>query len=426
MADSLYGKVRERPYLGEAWRHVRRNGLSSKSADTRKAVSRFAERDVRNVERIAEQLQDHSYVFSPARAVAVPRAGKGPRPIVVHHIEDRIVQRSLLMVLLSVPAIKDRVEHPRSFGGIPGLGPPDAIRAVCEAIADGARYHVRSDIQEFFGHIPRPEVLAEVSSLLPDTSLDDFLDEATRVEFENEEELEVRHLLDLFPDDALGVPQGHSLSAMLGNFLLRPFDDVMNAGDCICIRYLDDFLILGNDEVSVYKTYEQAVELLDDLGMSAHDPADSDKASRGSVRTAFDFLGCQISDGFVQPSRENRRKLLARIREKLETSRRAMMGGAFARRDHPKLSLARTLDEVGRSLRAWAETFKFCNAGALLEELDRKIDEMLAEYIGTYADRKDRVNDVRRRRMLGAALLQDVESEPILPLPAQREESDRA
>ena len=417
LISSLYKKVRTRQYRVPAWYKVRANGLQSPSDDTRQAIRRFQKDEHRNLERIYEELKAQDYEFAPARAVDIDRGpGKDPRPIVVHHVRDRIVQRSLLDVLMDVDRVRTVVDHHHSFGGLPGKGPPDAIRLACEVIDDGAAWHLRSDVKDFFSHIPRRRVLADLTSLLPDDTLNSFLDDATRVEYENEEELRRRHLLDLFPDDALGVPQGHSLSAFLGNFLLRPFDDVLNATECTCIRYLDDFLILGPDEATVWKTYKQGRALLDDLGLGAYHPKDSDKASAGSSLKAFDFLGCQISDGFVLPSSENRSRLRTRVREKLEASRRAMMGGAFSSPGNRDISLVTTLSELSRSLRAWAEQFDFCNASDVMRHLDSEIDEMLGQYIGTYDNHKSRGSEEERRRMLGVSLLQDVDADPILPL----------
>ena len=48
-----------------------------------------------------------------------------------------------------------------------------------------------------------------------------------------------------FPIENIGVAQGNSLSPLLGNIILADFDRVMNEGDCRCVRYIDDFIILA-------------------------------------------------------------------------------------------------------------------------------------------------------------------------------------
>lgn len=307
----------------------------------------------------------------------------------------------------------DLVGHDHSFGGLPGTGVVDAVEAACRAINEGAAYYLRSDVKSFFAQIPRERALAELTAVLEDDSLDNFLEEATRTELANREDL--GHLLEFFPDDVTGVPQGHSLSALLGNVLLREFDDRLNEGECVCLRYLDDFLILGPDREAVWKTFRQGREVLAAEGLEAYDPHESEKAQEGSSRS-FEFLGCHISHGFVHPSRANRTRLLDRIRTRLETSKRVMMSGGFGSSSIRSQSLVATLHEISQILEAWSKHYQFCNAANLMAELDAQVDEMLRDYIGAYTNQAGRASQKGRRRMLGVWKLADTDLDPILPL----------
>lgn len=332
----------------------------------------------------------------------------------VQDIRDRVVQRSLLDVLTDVAPVRSRIECDYSYGGLPGIGVPDAIQDACEAIAAGAEYYIRSDIRDFFSNIPRREVLEDLKGILPDDSLDGFLDQATRVELANREQL--RPLLHRFPGPAVGVAQGHSLSAFLGNFLLRPFDDRMNEGPCCCLRYLDDFLLLGPDQDTVWSRFHRGNDLLDGWGMTTYHPHHDDKATEGTTRRQFEFLGCAISRDFVHPSRENRRSLIADVEERLEDSKRAMYEGRFRAGPARKRSLVGVLSEIDSVLEAWSKQYRFCNAGDLFAQLDERIDDLIAEFIRTYDAHKDEQGPVVRRRTLGVWSLADTDLDPILPL----------
>jgi hypothetical protein len=323
---------------------------------------------------------------------------------------------------MGVESVCRRVVHDRSFGGIPKRGAPDAIAAACRAIDGGAEYYLRSDVEDFFSNIPRDHIVEEVVGCLPDDSLSEILDDATQVELENLEEL--GELVEHFPSEHTGVPQGNSLSAFLGNFLLRPFDDVLNSNACVCLRYLDDFLILGPDRSTVRATFRKGNEVLNQFGLRAYQPEDSRKADEGLSRKRFEFLGREISEGFVQPSRENQRKLVQRVREKLETSQVVMRAGGFGSPEHKEHSLTTVLGDLDKSIDSWAEQFRDCNARQAMENLDKEIDQLLTRYLGVYANRKDRGSAAHRRRMLGVALLQDVDMPAAWP-PSQAEGSEK-
>lgn len=410
----LYFKVRTRGYLFAAWRKVHGNARHSDSDTTKEAVQAFGRQLLRQLDLIRRQLYEERYEFRPARGVPIERDGKAPRPIVVHDVRDRVVQRSLLDVIMDEDPIRKLVDHPHSFGGLPGKGVADAVEAAYLAMRSGSTYFLRSDIKDFFSHIPRERALGELTTCLSDGSLNEFLGEATRTELSNREEL--GHLLEFFPDSVTGVPQGHSLSALLGNVLLRPFDDRVNSGACICLRYLDDFLILGSNREEVWAAFRAGREILSSLGLEAYDPHSSEKAVEGSTKARFTFLGCDLSDGFVHPSRENQKRLVARVRERLDMSKRAMVSGAFATPAHRSRSLAETLRSVGQMVEAWSKHYRFCNAGSLFAEIDRQIDELLDDYMGMYLARSGPIAEGpadRRRRMLGVWRLSDTQLEPL-------------
>ena len=70
-------------------------------------------------------------------------------------IQTRVVQRAILEVLQSAPALEPYYKNPTSFGGIKGkgLGVPGAVKTVNEAVEAGAKYYIRSDIDSFFTKI---------------------------------------------------------------------------------------------------------------------------------------------------------------------------------------------------------------------------------------------------------------------------------
>lgn len=78
--------------------------------------------------------------------------------------------------------------------------------------------------------------------------------------------------------------QGCPLSALAGNIVLEAFDNAMNARGITCIRYIDDFLVMGKTRHAVDGAMRAAGTLLGKLDMHVYDPvALPNKAFVGKV-----------------------------------------------------------------------------------------------------------------------------------------------
>jgi hypothetical protein len=234
---------------------------------------------------------------------------------------------------------------------------------------------------------------------------------AMETTLENAEQLGEEAML--FPLGPEGVAQGSPLSPLMGNILLAKFDEEMNGRGITCLRYVDDFLLLGPDSKKVRKAFESAQTKLAVFGMAPYDPAvASEKAEAGETAGGFDFLGCRVLPGFVQPSEKARKKLLRVVDERLKVGRAAMTAAA----EHPRAQLSRsclvqTLSDLDNVLRGWRHSFSFCNNFQVFEQLDATISKALREFIKS-GNGLLKGPDPAFRRALGVQLLSDI---PIAP-----------
>ncbi|MEJ2119307.1 MAG: reverse transcriptase domain-containing protein [Alphaproteobacteria bacterium] len=405
--------------LEAAWAVIRRNGLRSQSKTTRDEVEEFAGVAGTGLRRIQTQLRSGKFQFPPALGIPIDRGpAKSRRPIVKSPLPSRIAQRSIHDCLLRIPAIHSLVENPNSFGGVTKrdedgrASVPAAISETIKEIEEGATYYVRSDIASFFSFIPKPTVLDIIYSHVPDSGSQTLVQKAVNVELHNMAKLRKQGFDALFPIEEIGVAQGNCLSPLLGNILLSSFDAEMSKGDFRCLRYIDDFLILGPDKSAVRNRFFEAVEYLKRFGMTAYDPqVDKTKADQGEISGGFDFLGVNLKRGLIKPAKKSRRRLIRRIGEILEDSIEAISNskcGAIS----PKFGLVRTLTVVSGMLKGWAEQYSYCNERNVFQTLDREIDKKLAAYIGRYGALRTASTDLdEQRRMLGVSLLADVNAE---------------
>jgi hypothetical protein len=371
-----------------------------------------------NLASIENDLKKGRYKFGLYTALPKRRKNKAPRPIAVATVRDRVVQRALLTVLQNDPQIRELLYTPGSFGGLEKRSVRMAIEMVCRGIANGQQFWIRSDIAEFYTKVPRKEVIAKISGVVKDNRISNLLDHASRVELANIDSLE-SGIADLYPTEEIGVGQGSALSAFLGNVLLSDFDKELNSGNVQCIRWIDDFLILAPNHSEAWKSFRKAKKILDAYSLTPYSPmGGSDKAGRGPTSRSFDFLGCSISPHFVQPSGKSRDNLLTRIDEDIKKCKRVLSnsGAGLSSVERYEHSLISTMMLISQRIRAWANTYSFCNGRQVLEGLDRKIDSLVSGLLSFYVRKRNGMNEDQVRRALGIWLATDAESKPIYPL----------
>ena len=423
--------------MREAWLAIRRNSRTSKSEDTKKEVAAFEAKSATNLKRLNAELQKGTFVFPPAKGVKIPKDKKNKsnfRPLVVAKVEARIVQRAIHDVLVTVPAIEQFVRTPYSFGGIKQkddeiTAVPAAIQAVLEAIGNGAKFMVKSDISGFFTKIPKSAVIGIVSKAVNDSDFMALFSKAITVELENMAQL--REAAKAFPIEDIGVAQGNSLSPLLGNIFLYDFDHKLNKDpDVRCIRYIDDFIILGPTQQVVENKYAKAVHLLKQMGMGTSQP----KTKKSKTDHVFNFLGIEFASGLLRPAVASRTKMVNSIDKALTESMTAFRQSRDTKELDLSSSLLKTLTKVSGIMRGWAKHYRFCNDGDCLRGLDNMVSERIAKYLAAYRDERGKADDVMRWKLLGIEATSQIERTPffwpiskgavIAPVAFPPEESD--
>lgn len=418
MTSQLLKSVRAISNLESAWRVIRDNGRLSKSGEIKLELEEFDEAAPAKLRNLNRALQRKTFKFEKAKAVAIPKrdvrgrkTGK-IRPIVISPVASRIVQRALLNVLIDIPQLQDYIKTPYSFGGIrkdkaavsEGVeksdnlsAVPAAIRAILEEISSGATYVASADIRAFFTKIPKSRVSSIIRKSVKDEEFVDFFDRAIDVELSNISDIR-DHLLD-FPIEDIGVAQGNSLSPLLGNIILRDFDEEMNSGDCRCVRYIDDFLILAPTEKAANARLRKAENILKSLGMELS----PEKSSKGAthIRSGFDFLGINICPGKIRPSVKAKEKFLRSIEielnEGLKALRKAKNGGDLPRH----LSFLSVMTRVNGKIDGWSKHYWFCNDTDLFKSIDDRINLYVRSFMGGYSNIRKDLDIAMRAKLFG-------------------------
>ena len=403
MQKSLIEKVRSISTLNKAWAAIRRNARTSKSPETRDEAAAFEENALENITRIQRQLNKNKFVFMPATGKPIRKRGKKSiRPLVIAPLESRIVQRAVHDVLVTVQNLQPFVRTPYSFGGIKKArdqeisSVPAAIYSALEAIGNGSVYVVRSDISSFFTRIPKSKVLSIIGNVVEDANFNELLRSATDVELQNMAEL--RQHIHCFPIEDIGVAQGNSLSPLLGNIFLADFDRELNRSpDVRCIRYIDDILILAPRRSTANNHFEKAKVLAKDLGLEFS----QSKTDFADAMKGFLFLGIELENGLIRPSKEKRDGLVRSVAELLSESCASLTSINGSNPFDSKYNLINTLLRVRALVLGWGKHYWFCNDFNCIEIMDKETDRLIEAYRASYAQAVNSLDISKRRTLLG-------------------------
>ncbi len=417
----LFDKATQRDSLRFAWYRIRSNGQNSALPETRDAIHEFERRAESDLIRIQRALRDNKFTFLPQKGVLKAKSGGRFRGIVMAPVENRIIERALLDRLQQdIAFVREVIETPTCIGGVPDRSVPHGLALIRDAFLSGKKYFIRSDISSFFDGIPRQKVLGTLRMHIDDQSFMTLLEKATTVTLQNEKQLGEDKKV--FPTDEDGVAQGSPLSPLFGNILLNDFDRQFNERGIVCIRFIDDFIFLGEKEDHVRNAFNSAKEHLSKLGLKCHDPfakgTSREKAQYGSIDGGFTFLGFDIHPGLFQPSKAARTKLIRNIDWHLQRGCAAITAAMEGKKGAENTQrYAQTLRLVDNVVRGWGNAFAYGNAQNTISDLDNQIDGMLNKFRRWFADKIRDADSATRRRAGGVCLLSDIETKSLDELP---------
>ena len=146
----------------------------------------------------------------------------------------------------------------------------------------------------------------------------------------------------------------------------------MNHGDIVCLRYVDDFLILGPSRQAINAAFKRANKILAADGLSAYvDNDSSKKAKSGPITQKFEYLGLEICGQKIKPGEKTQKEIFSSIENVFQES----LTTNFAEVNNnskEKHSLLKTLKQVNDKLKGWGNQYYFCNDDELWLLMDRR------------------------------------------------------
>jgi RNA-directed DNA polymerase len=302
----IAGQIRTKPlttlshhidliWLQEAWELTRKDGALG--------IDEVSARDYEveleaNLKSLLGRLKSGTYFAPPVRRTYIKKADGGTRPLGIPTIEDKVLQRAVVMIL---EAVYEQEFLPCSHGYRKRRGPQTAIRTLREGLM-GARggwvYEV--DLRAYFDTLDHRHLRSFLDKRVQDGVIRRVIGKwlnAGVVENGNWRQTES------------GSPQGGVISPMLANIYLHEVLDLWfeqdvrprMKGRTDLIRYADDFVIWFEREDDARRIVEVLPKRMEKFGLTVHPgktrlvpfkkPAGNSRDEDGDGGESFDFLG---------------------------------------------------------------------------------------------------------------------------------------
>jgi group II intron reverse transcriptase/maturase len=252
-------------WLYEAYLRVRPDGATGVDGQT---AQDYAANLGDNLRSLLERVKSGTYWAPPVRRVHIPKGvGDETRPIGIPTFEDKILQRSVVMVL---EAVYEQDFLDCSYGFRPGRSAHQALDALWQqTMKMGGGWIVEVDIRKFFDTLDRTQLREMLRRRIRDGVLLRLIDKWLQAGVLEEGRLS-------FPET--GSPQGGVISPMLANVYLHYVLDVWFAeevqprlrGRAFLIRYADDFVMGFACEADARRVLEVLPQRFGKYGLTLH------------------------------------------------------------------------------------------------------------------------------------------------------------
>jgi len=246
---------------------------------------------------LLHRAKSGSYVAPPVKRVYIPKDGKETRPIGMPVIEDKVLQRAVVMVL---EPIYEQDFKPFSYGFRPGRSAHQALESLWRQImSQNTRWILDVDIRKFFDTLDHKHLRTILEHRVKDGVILRLLGKWLNAGIMEKGQLH-------YPEE--GTPQGGVVSPLLSNIYLHEVLDCwweemvkpVLRGKAFLIRYADDFVMGFEFKSDAERVYRVIFKRFEKFGLSLHPektrlvPFGSlERACGGEAQTpgTFDFLG---------------------------------------------------------------------------------------------------------------------------------------
>jgi RNA-directed DNA polymerase len=251
-------------FLREAYQQTRKDGAVGVDDQT---AADYAANLEGNLRSLLDRFKSGSYYAPPVRRVEIPKDDGETRPLGIPTFEDKVLQRSVAMVL---NAVYEQDFLPCSYGFRPGRSAHQALQALWDATMKvGGGWVIEIDIRHFFDNVDHGHLRAFLEQRVRDGVIRRTIDKWLNAGVQQDGAIR-------YPDG--GTPQGGVISPLLANVYLHEVLDVWFERE-ICprlgglaqlIRYADDAVIVFERETDARRVMNVLPKRFARYGLTLH------------------------------------------------------------------------------------------------------------------------------------------------------------
>ena len=355
-----------------------------------------------NLQSLLERAKSGTYRAPPVRRVHIPKgSGSETRPIGIPTLEDKVLQRAVVMLL---EPLYEPLFHERSYGFRPGRSAHQALEQLrAETMATTGGWLLDVDVRKFFDTLDHGCLRELLRHRVRDGVLLRLIDKWLHAGVLEDGNLS-------HPDK--GTPQGGVISPLLANVYLHyVLDEWIERevrprlrGRVSLIRYADDFVLGFTCEADARRVLELLPQRFSAHGLTIHPdktrlvrfrPRPRGRGSRyADLPNTFDFLG------FTHYWALSRKRGWV-VKQKTASSRftRALMKIARWCRRYRHLKLTEQHETLSRKVQGHYNYYGITGNSQSLSSFQTCVIRVWKKWLGR-RNRENKWNWARHRRML--------------------------
>ena len=248
----------------EAYRRTRKSAAAGVDGVT---AEQYEANLTGNLASLLDRFHTGSYRAPAVRRVHLPKPGGKTRPIGIPTLEDKVLQRAVLMVL---ELVYEQEFMECSYGFRPGRGAHQALEALWRQLTDyGGGWVIDLDIQSFFDQVERNHLRSFLDRRVRDGVIRRMIGKWLRAGVMEKGAV-------WYPES--GTPQGGVVSPLLANIYLHEVLDVWFEqevkprlrGRAALVRYADDATLIFEREEDARRVLRVLSERLGRFGLKLH------------------------------------------------------------------------------------------------------------------------------------------------------------
>jgi RNA-directed DNA polymerase len=296
-AHSLTGRITP-DLMRLAFRHVKRN--RGAAGMDKVSITMFEANLEQNLLTLMRDLKTRgAFQPLPLRREYIPKGPGQTRPLGIPAVRDRVAQEVLRQLL---SPLFERLFHDDSYGFRPGRSCHLAVEKVLELHRLGHTQVLDADIKGFCDNLPHSVMMTAVAAEVADGNMLGLVERFLKAGVME---------AGVFQPTWKGTPQGGVISPLLANIALNSLDWLLHDGGYRCVRYADDFVVLGRTEAAVQEAVALVQRHLTALGLTLS----AEKTRTTKFREGFAFLGFDIASWSVGMRPKAVEKFKTKIRD---------------------------------------------------------------------------------------------------------------